>query len=445
MRLTNVARMGLPHGRLYSYSVEVAAVGDALPVSFDQARHVAVGERPGSWMGIAFRLPGGATREELGSAWLAVVRRHGTLHSVFTASDDGRPMLHDVEVGPGEWTEHEVARGRLTRDVLREVLDVTCTPYSSPSHQLCVVETDDGRPAVVIGSDHAHVDMWSLLVVVRDLVGELAGEPGEPGDSGGRPARAAGFEEHTAALVSRPPAPVAVRERWVEVLEASGGVMPCFPLPLGDPSRLHPERVEVRDVLDPRQVGRLVEVARSHEVRLLPLVVAAMTEVTAELAGEPLRAVFPVHSRYDEGWHDSVGWFITNAVLESADPAPRACAEAVREAMTLGSWPLADVLAPYGGQMPAAPGMFAISWLDLGRLPVATDPALAAQLVGAVIETDGVMLWFVLDASGLHLRCRYPDTPEAHDSVGRWLDAVVARVRRTAASGDVAARRAVEA
>ncbi len=105
-------------------------------------------------------------------------------------------------------------------------------------------------------------------------------------------------------------------------------------------------------------------------MRMLPVIVlAAMTEVTAELADEPLRAVFPVHSRYDEGWHDSVGWFITNAVLESADPDPVACAAAVKEAMSLGSWPLADVLAPYGG-MPAAPGMFAISWLDLGRLPV---------------------------------------------------------------------------
>ncbi len=208
--------------------------------------------------------------------------------------------------------------------------------------------------------------------------------------------------------------------------------MPCFPLPLGDVTALRPECVEVRDVLGSAQVSQLVAFGHEHGVRLLPVVVAAMTEVTAELAGAPLRAVFPVHSRYDEGWHDSVGWFITNAVLESRDDSPAACGEAVKEAMSLGSWPLADVLEPYGG-MPAAPGMFAISWLDLSRLPVATDPALAAQFVGAVIETDGVMLWFVLNESGLHLRCRYPDTPEAHDSVGRWLDAVVLRLRQMAA------------
>jgi hypothetical protein len=80
--------------------------------------------------------------------------------------------------------------------------------------------------------------------------------------------------------------------------------------------------------------------------------------------------------------------------------------------------------------MPAAPGMFAISWLDLRRLPVRVDSVgLEAQYVGAAIRTDGVMLWFVLDDSGLHLRCRYPDTHEARRNVGGWLDALVARLR----------------
>lgn len=427
MRLTNVARMGLPQGRLYSYAVEVSGRGEPIPVSFDQARHVGAGERPGSWMAIAFRLPTDATQRRLAQAWLAVVRRHGTLHSVFSPGDP-QPVLHDVEVGPGEWREHQVAPGRLTRDVLREVLDAGCTPYGSPSHLLCLVESGDGRPVVVIGADHAHVDMWSLLVVLRDLLAEFR----RPAGAAALP-EARSFAEHTLELESRPRAPAQVRGRWHEVLTDCGGVMPCFPLPLGDLAVPVAEVVEVRDVLGSAQVSGLVAYGRAHGVRLLPVVVAAMTEVTADLAGQPLRAVFPVHSRYDERWHDSVGWFITNAVIESVEPGPVAAGEAVKEAMRLGSWPLADVLAPYGG-MPAAPGMFAISWLDLGRLPVSTDPALAAQLVGAVTRTDGVMLWFVLDESGLHLRCRYPRTPEAHDSVGRWLEALVARLRELAAT-----------
>ncbi len=206
MRLTNVARMGLPHGRFHSYSVTAGSPGRPVPVSFDQERHLQLGERAGSWMAIALRLPETTTRERLGEAWLAVVRRHGTLHSVFTRSTDGSPLLHDVDVAAGEWHEHEVARGRLTRDVLREVLDATCTPYAAPSHQLCVVDSDDGRPVVVIGSDHAHVDMWSLLIVVRDLLDELGRDVGAAAAP-----RARGFEEHTAELAVRPRAPQTVR------------------------------------------------------------------------------------------------------------------------------------------------------------------------------------------------------------------------------------------
>jgi GNAT superfamily N-acetyltransferase len=208
--------------------------------------------------------------------------------------------------------------------------------------------------------------------------------------------------------------------------------MPRFPMSLGDVGVPRPERVEVRDVLDVDDSAAFSAQAREDGVSTLTMVVAAMTAVTEELAGEPLRAVFPVHSRYDDTWHDSVGWFITNSVIESTSSRPDAAAAAVREAIGLGSWPLADVLEPWGG-MPAAPGMFAISWLDMRRLPVRFDSVgTEAQYVSAALLTDGVMVWFILDDAGLHLRCRYPDTAEARTNVGRWLDTLVARLREQA-------------
>ena len=42
--------------------------GAALPVSFDQARHVSGGDRPGSWMALSFRLPDPVPREHLAAA-----------------------------------------------------------------------------------------------------------------------------------------------------------------------------------------------------------------------------------------------------------------------------------------------------------------------------------------------------------------------------------------
>jgi GNAT superfamily N-acetyltransferase len=429
MRLTNVAHLRLPFGRLMGYDVRVSAPGRRLPVSFDQHRHVSGGDRPGSWMAISIRLDDPVSRDALAEAWLAVIARHGTLRSVFAPGDDGEPVLHEVDVSAGAWTEHPIAPGQAVNDALREQLDSMCTPFAAPSHRLCVLETAAG-PTIVVAADHSHVDMWSMLVIVRDLLTALAdADAGRVSSLVATPA----FTDHSTALRERPNAPEEVHRRWREILDGSGGMMPRFPLPLGEPVE-HPERVEVRDVLDVDDSAAFTAQAAADGVSTLALAVSAMTGVTRELAGTSLRAVFPVHSRYEDTWHDSVGWFITNSVLESADPDPRACVAAVKEAVRIGSWPLEEILRPWGG-MPEAPGMFAISWLDLRRLPVRVDAAgLDAQYIGAAIRTDGVMLWFILDERGLHLRCRYPDTAEARRNVGTWLDVLVGRLRRIARS-----------
>lgn len=434
MRLSNVAHLRLPFGRLLGYDVTARRTGRPLPVSFDQQRHVSAGERPGSWMAICFTLPAPVARQRLSAAWLAVVARHGTLRSGFSVGPDGQPLLEEIEVTPGQWVEHPIATGQAVNDAVRDVLDASCTPFATPSHRLCVLETATA-PTMIIGADHAHVDMWSMLVVIRDL---LAALELTDGDEVPELTLVPPFAEHTTALRHRDPAPEHVQRRWAEVLAASGDVMPRFPLPLGEPVP-QAERVEVRDVLDVDGSAALAAQARGDGVSTLATVVAAMTAVTRNLADVPLRAVFPVHSRYDATWHDSVGWFIANSVLESADPDPSACADAVKEAVQLGSWPLAEVFVPWGG-MPEAPGMFAVSWLDLRRLPVRVDAAgLDAQYVGASIRSDGVMLWFIIDETGLHLRCRYPDTDEARRHVGGWLDALVhdLRTRATESVGGV--------
>ena len=85
--------------------------------------------------------------------------------------------------------------------------------------------------------------------------------------------------------------------------------------------------------------------------------------------------------------------------------------------------------------MPMAPGHFAISWLDNRRVPVPLPDGLEPQHVSAVVRTDGVMIWFVVNESGLHLRCRYPGTPQARRSVGDWLDWLRDGIRMSMASG----------
>ncbi|MFS4489947.1 hypothetical protein [Dietzia kunjamensis] len=458
MRLTTVTRMSLPDGVVHRFATDVTpAHGEDRSPSFDQARHASLGPRPGSWMAVAFTLPFPADRDEVARAWLAVVARHETLRTVLTGGghdrdehegrtdrddrddrdddNDDELRLRPVTVRPLGWRTPPAEPGEDPRAVLRRVFDKACCPFSRPAHALCLVEPRDERerPVVVIGLDHCHVDAWSLLVLMRDFcscLDDLACglEPGTclP------PATA--FAAHTAELAARPPAPDEVHRRWAAILARGGGEMPVFPLDLGDISTPREEVVEVRDVLDPAGVAALDEAATAGGVRMISLAISEMTAVLHRRAGVGLRAVLPVHSRHDvrsARWNDSVGWFITNSVIECDDPDPAACAVAVREAVDLGSHALGPILAPYGG-MPHTPGMFAVSWLDHRRLPVDVDLSLSPQHVSAAIRTDGVMVWFVVNGSGLHVRCRYPDTPAARASVGGWLDELCAGLVRRA-------------
>ncbi len=432
MRLTIVDQVHLPEGQLRSHVLRGAAsVGHAreLPISFDQRRHVLEGQRRGSWMAVAFRLPGPVDDDHLARAWHAVVQRHGTLRSAFVVRPDRSLRLHEIEQRPGGWVDHPAPQGVGIRDRLREVLDEACAPFSRPSHRLCVVQPPEGAPSVVIAADHSHVDAWSLLVLVRDLttcLDDLAA--GRAPGAGLPPAPA--FSEHTAELAARPSVPDSVTERWREILEAGGGAMPGFALPLGDLSEPRTAVVEVHDVLDAEQLGRFEQQARAAGTTMLAIALAESRGTLVDLVGAeaPLRAIFPVHSRYDPRWHDSVGWFITNSVIEVTSSDPADCHRAVKEAAELGSHPLEPIMAPYGG-MPMRPGNFAISWLDHRRLPVAVPAGLEPQHVSAVVRTDGVMIWFVVNHTGLHLRCRYPGTPEARRSVGDWLDGVRVRLQ----------------
>jgi hypothetical protein len=431
MRLTSVTRMTLPVGTLHSFVVrDTGDRGARVPVSFDQRRHVGEGQRPASWMAVAFRVPGDIDRELLGAAWMRVLARHGTFRTAFDLDGDGVLSLHEIELAAVGWTQHPV--DGETRDAVRAVFDVACAPFERPSHRLSLLEPDDpadGAPIAIIGSDHAHVDMLSWHVVVRDLLAAAA----DLRDGRDEIPPAPAFAEHTAVLEAMAPAPAEVAERWAQILAAENGAMPIFPLPLGDVSSPRPAVVDVREVLDAEGITGFDAAAAAAGVRAIVLAIAVLTAVTRDLARRPLRAVFPVHSRHEQRWHDAVGWFITNAVLESGDPDPAACAVAVREAIALGSHPLAPILAPYGG-MPARPGMFALSWLDGRRLPVPDPPGLELQHVSAAVRVDGVMVWFTASPEGLQVRCRYPDTDEARQNVGAWLDAVVDAMRLAAAS-----------
>lgn len=375
-------------------------------------------------MAVAFAVPP-VGRGRVAAAWHRVIDRHGTLRTVLRR-DAGEVRVHDIGISAGLW--RRVGAGD-PRGVLREVFDGACEPFAEPSHRLAVVDHGDGTSTAVIGLDHSHTDAWSLLVLVRDLLAALQDQPLPPVRS---------FGEHVRDMESRPPAPAEVRNRWARIMQDGDGDMPVFPLDLGDISEPPEEVVEVIDVLDADGVARLESAAQERGVRLLPLTVSVLTQVNRDMGAGELRTVFPVHSRRGPEddrarWADSVGWFITNSVLECGSTDPLDCDAAVHDAIALGAYPLGPLLRPWGG-MPATPGMFALSWLDNRRLPVQVPEGANPQHVSAWIRTDGVMVWFVLNEDGMHLRVRYPDTPQAVANVGEWAHRVAEGLRDYAGS-----------
>ena len=150
------------------------------------------------------------------------------------------------------------------------MFDEGCAPFARPSHRLCLVqpdapdETGDDRPVLLIGSDHAHVDMWSVVVLARDLLAELGADDrpekatNAPAADEGAPTRDGAasspapptFAEPNAELEAAPATPEEVQARWDDILAAGGGTTPTFPLPLGPLDPVPAEVVEVRDVLD---------------------------------------------------------------------------------------------------------------------------------------------------------------------------------------------------
>lgn len=467
MRLTTVYNMDLRPGMVLRYDVTAQPykTSSTPPISFDQKRHCSLGPRPGSWMAVAFALPSAATDTQLEQAWLQVIQRHETLRT--RVVNPSNPALEMVHVSSGQWSAARPSHPRVRlsstftsstdpRRVLREIFDEACDPFATPSHQMCVVDhtthidpqaasmTGDGDltphqftdATVVIGLDHCHTDAWSLLVLIRDFTAFLhaiqAGTSGSLTPSPVLPP-AHSFGEHTRDLLARPLAPAAVHSAWKRIMEVDGQ-MPTFPLPLGDLSEPRDQVVKIHDVVDAEGLQSLETAAQKRGVRLLGVAVAAMA---------PLKAVFPVHSRRQpftppRTWAQAMGWFITNSVIRCSSSDPQEAMKSVKEAIKLGSYPLEPLLEPWGG-MPHTTGMLAVSWLDNRKLPVQVDPALDPQHVSAEIKVNGVMLWFVVNHDGMHIRVRYPDTPEARSNVSGWCRSVCESIREFAGTSHAAA------
>ena len=212
------------------------------------------GDRPGSWMAVAVRLPVAAGDDELVAAASSGGRSpsRDVADGVLAQRDRRGRAAPGASSGPGPVGDHH-SGGRATRDVLREVLDSTCRSYSVPSHRLCLVgagarqsptaaaqpwSSPPTTPTSTCGASSCSCATSSPALNDLGAGGAPASTPCPRSPSTRR--RSRGCRRGRAGV----PAAVGRRPR------GRGRGDALFPLPLGDVSAPRPEVVEVRDVLD---------------------------------------------------------------------------------------------------------------------------------------------------------------------------------------------------
>ncbi|MGW6621888.1 condensation domain-containing protein [Nocardia sp. NPDC055002] len=377
------------------------------------------------WLAAAFDIPGHVNRDRLADAYRGLIARHGTLRSSFTATPSGplrilRPTPNRLEPQP------DIAHGSATtlRETLRRHGNIRCAPFAERAYLLAAID----RPhtsTIVCAFDHAHVDAYSIAIIIEDLRLLYYGADPETLPATGD------FVDYCATPVEFRPDDPRV-DGWRDFFGDQGVIPPSFPLDLGlEPGQRAPQAIDLREVLSADATERFESLCRTSDAGLFAGALAALAHsIRRAGGGSRLRMVFPLHTRHDPQWRNAVGWFTTNAPVtvdathDFADTV-RSARESVRAALGLGTVPLAETLHELGGLRPSRADIFMVSYVDYRRLPgAAIHRFINATHISNTGSADDVQLWFSRSDKGLALRARYPATPQAHAVVRAFLDDV---------------------
>ncbi|MGN2639398.1 condensation domain-containing protein [Nocardia takedensis] len=425
MRVTTIDHL-LPRPGTFVRFTAPSAAGELSPVppSFNQSLHLAAAtNRPSTWLAAAFEIPGPVDLRALAAAYRALIARHGTLRSSFLPGDTGPLRLrHPLASALIAEFVLKTETAVQTREVLRASLDAACAPFGHPSYLLGAIDRPDSA-TVVCGFDHAHVDGYSIALIIDDLRRLYAGAPPDSLPEAGD------FVDHCAEQAAMRVEADDPRVRgWQDFFGIDGATPPPFPLDLGlAPGQTAPQAVVLRELLDTVGADRFETWCRALGAGVFAGCASAMGHAVRALTGrDRLSLLFPLHTRHHDRWRTAVGWFVNNAPLRvdsaaTPDRTVRATGHATRTALALGTMPTGAVLAHLGGLRPTRGDVFMTSYIDYRRLPgAAHHREVAATHISASGHTDDAQFWFSRTTEGLALRVRHPDTPTARATMSRF-------------------------
>lgn len=430
MRVIGIDSWAPPGGTLLTWTVRCRGPfrrSDA-PLSFNQLTHLSDTDEGSTWLAASFDVDGPVDPVALERAASHLIDRHGTLRTGFVRRDGSVERVDYprgsmfFERAPGLRVETPAE----TTAAVRAALDENCDPFAAPSYMFAAVDRPESS-TVVLGFDHAHVDAYSLAVVIDDVRRAYLGEPTR--------------DDAPECFVARCIADAAAEvvpdgddrlTAWVDFLRARGGAPPQFPLDLGvSEGDTDPCAVRVDNILSASAAEMFDARCRELGSGAFAGLSAAAAHAVSDLGGgTSLPLLFPLHTRRTEASRSAVGWYVTNAPLDVAidtDLAAtiRRAGPSVRHGVTLGEIPIGRVVEAAGGLHRPRKDVFMVSYVDYRRLPGREhfQPVRAHHISNATVADDA-QFWFSRTDDGVALRTRYPDNPTARRTVQQFVTRV---------------------
>jgi len=444
MKLTWISQYEAHPGELIEWHLSPATLtaaaqspSDARPPSYMQAGHMRtaamlqdIGLEAPTWLGTVFDVAGALDCDALETALLAWIARHETLRSgLRMAGQQLERFTLSAEFVALERTM--VGRFSCGADVVRcleDRFDTATDPLTWPPYLFVTVAREDSF-TVYLAFDHSMVDGYSIAQTPAELhelyAAAVNGGASELADVGSYVDFSAG--EHAAA--EHVDADDQAVVRWGDFVETCGGGLPDFPLDLGVAPGEMPSQIGVCEWLLDTADAKAFDVAcRAAGGNFLAGVLAVASLVAYERGGQPVyRTVVPFHTRSEQQWAQSLGWYIGLAPIEIATAQAQDFGELIgmardgaRAAKTVAQVPFGKVCSVLDTVVRP---VSVFSYMDGRAIPGARHwGGWRAHAFGKVSVGDETYVWINRTVDGLYMTCRYPSTDESHGKIAGYIE-----------------------
>lgn len=434
-------------------AVAQAAPVNAVPASYMQEQHIrgyidqtAVGLDYSRLMVLSCDMAGRCDRRAIDYIINAHVRRHETYRSWFEHADDGRLIRHVID-DPADIQLVAVDHGELTLPQVRELLNETPDPLQWDCFRFGIIQ-GKSHFTFFASIDHVHVDaavagvtLMELYFMYNALV--AGGAPLELPAAGNYSEFCIRQHQFTSALTLESPEIAA----WRSFAESNGNTLPGFPLPLGDPTQPCPAAMVTVSMLGEKQTVDFETVCTDAGARFIGGVLACCGLAQQELTGKgTYYGLTPRDTRRSPDDDLTLGWFtgLIPITVEVGDSSFADAATSAQVSFDSGR-ALADVpyqrvreLVPTLDKPP--PNFPVVNFLDAGAAPLSALIAAGLDDLNIGVYSDGrysyqMSVYVIRVGEETAATAVFPDNPQAHESVARYLAVLKSVFERVAAGG----------